>query len=72
MTAAQQDEQRTRERLKNVLDTEDGRFLVDHLQRVFGDSPTKQAPISGDQMRGRFEVIQYLIKNGQLIADRPE
>lgn len=62
----------TRERLKRSLDGPDGRWLVDHLQRVFGDAPTQQAPISGDQMRGRLEVIQYLIKHGELVAPRDD
>lgn len=64
--------ERTRTRLKNALDSEQSRWLVDHLQRVFGDAPTQQAPISGDQMRGRQEVINYLIKNGELIAPRDD
>ena len=57
--------------LSAVFDSKQGRRVALHLMKVFGDCPTKQAPVSGDQMRGRSEVIQYIIKHADLIGSPP-
>ena len=64
--------QQLRSDFATVFDCKQGRRIVRHLQNVFGDIPTKPLPISGDQMRGRQEVITYILNNAELISERPD
>ena len=55
-------EQRRADFVKTFTSKEGKRVLA-NLVKVFGDSPTVQASVSGDQQRGRQEVLLYIIKN---------
>lgn len=43
--------------------TKEGKRVLANLLKVFGDSPTSQFSVPGDQQRGRQEVLLYIIKN---------
>ncbi|WP_397382971.1 hypothetical protein [Prosthecobacter sp.] len=58
--------------IMKALQSEDGRRIVDHIQRVFGSSASQSGNVSDARQCGRFDVIQYLVTHGELVRDRQE
>lgn len=63
-------EAETRQRLKDAVQSDNGRFIVDHVQRVFGVSATLPSNVSDARIAGRLEVIQYLVTQGEVVRER--
>lgn len=61
-----------RQEIRKCLQSEDGRRIVDHIQRVFASPATQPSQISDARQCGRFDVIQYLVTHGELVRERDE
>lgn len=62
-----EEEKVTRSKFKKAVQSPDGRFILDHLQRVFSASA---AQVSDARLAGRLEVIQYAVTHGELVNKR--
>lgn len=62
-----EDEKVTRSKFRKAVQSPEGRFIVDHLQRVFSAASTQ---VSDGRIAGRLEVIQYAVTHGELVNER--
>jgi hypothetical protein len=57
----------TRSKFKKAIQSDDGRFIIDHLQRIFSAG---RPGISDARVAGNLEVIQYAVTHGELVQER--
>jgi hypothetical protein len=60
--------EQTKQLLRRVFNTPDGRQAVDHLQKVFLPAPSTHHQGASEQcMLGRAEVILYLVRHAAIL-----
>lgn len=60
--------EQTKQLLRRVFNTPDGRQAVDHLQKVFLPAPSAHHQGASEQcMLGRAEVILYLVRHAAIL-----